>query len=74
MSDEPKITHGYKQVAGHLQKGDGLWDGRRFRKVCKEFPFLGERVGVAIRRCEVVQPELIPASKLEAEKPLCLDE
>ena len=74
MSDQPTIPHGYRAVTGHLQKGDGLWDGRRFRKVRKEFPFLGERVGVAIRRCEGVQPELIPASKLEAGEPLCLDE
>ena len=58
MSDDPAIPFGFKQVTGYLQKGDGLWDGQRFRKVRKEYPFLGERIGVAIRRCTVEQAAL----------------
>lgn len=58
MTAEINIPFGYKRIFGQLQKGDGIWDGTRFRKVRKEYPFLGERIGVAIRRCEVVQEAL----------------
>lgn len=66
-TDQPKvqcggtvliIPYGYRAVTGQLIKGDGIWDGQRFRKVRKDYPFLGTREGVAIRRCEVVQEKL----------------
>lgn len=75
MEAEPKIPHGYTQVTGQLQKGDGLWDGTRFRKVRREYPFIGERVGVAVRKCEVVQTEISMADVNELAKlttPLCV--
>lgn len=56
MSDTPTVPFGYRLVAGQLQKGDGLWDGKRFRKVRKDYPYIGTREGIAIRLCEVVQP------------------
>lgn len=56
--DAPNIPYGYRAVTGQLQKGDGLWDGERFRKVKKGYPFLGTVEGVAIRRCEVTQEAL----------------
>ena len=68
MSSEPHIPYGYKRVTGQLQKGDGLWDGERFRKVKKGFPYIGIVEGIAIRKCEVVQTE-IPGT----EEPACLD-
>lgn len=63
--DVPEIPFGYKRVHGVAQKGDGRWNGTRFRKVRKEYPFLGERIGVAIRRCEVTQ-EALPLETEEA--------
>lgn len=69
MPDAPEVPFGYKPVTGQLQKGPGLWDGQRFRKVRKEYPFLGTREGFAIRRCEVVQTEILataaPADEME---------
>lgn len=59
MSNTPKIPYGYRAVTGQLQKGDGLWNGERFVKVRKGYPFIGTVEGVAIRRCEVVQ-EVMP--------------
>ena len=68
MSSEPHIPYGYQRVTGQLQKGDGLWDGERFRKVKKGFPYIGIVEGIAIRKCKVVQTE-IPGT----EEPVCLD-
>lgn len=68
--DEPKIPHGCKRIFGPLQKGDGVWDGERFRKVKKCYPNAdGTAPLLAIRKCEVVQTE-IPGT----EGPLNLDE
>lgn len=58
MTSDPKIPYGYRTVTGQLQKGDGLWDGERFVKVRKGYPYIGTVEGVAIRRCEVVQTKL----------------
>lgn len=69
MSDDPKIPFGYKLVTGQLQKGDGVWNGTRFRKVKREYPFVGERTLIAIRKCVVEQTEI-----LEAAGALPLDE
>lgn len=58
MMSEPKIPCGYRQIQGQSQKGDGIWDGERFRKVKKEYPrtsgFLPKFI---IRRCVVEQVE-----------------
>lgn len=59
MGDAPQIPFGFRPVTGQLQKGDGLWNGKRFAKVRREYPFIGTREGVAIRKCEMVQ-ETIP--------------
>ena len=68
--DEPKIPHGYKRAFGQLQKGDGVWDGERFRKVRKSYPNAdGSAPLFAIRKCEIVQTE-IPGT----EEGLNLDE
>ena len=64
---EPKIPHGYRQVQGRSQKGDGVWDGTRFRKVKKEYPVV-RYPEVMIRRCEVVQPELTMEAASELAK------
>ena len=66
----PTIPFGYKVVTGYLQKGDGLWDGARFRKVKKEYPRVGDGQ-VAIRRCTVEQVPLFP---VEFENPELGDE
>lgn len=71
MSDEPKIPFGYRRVTGQLQKGDGVWNGTRFRKVAKRYPSTEAVELFAIRRCEVVQTELINEQREEA---LNLDE
>lgn len=63
----PQIPYGYKAVTGQLQKGDAIWDGTRFLKVKKEYPFAGTREMVAIRKCVVEQTE-IPGT--EAALPL----
>lgn len=61
MSDAPAIPFGYKQVTGQSRKGDGIWNGTRFAKVKKCYPFAGDSGAVIIRKCEVVQTE-IPAT------------
>lgn len=72
MTSEIKIPHGYKQITGQAQKGDGIWDGTRFAKVKKEYPHSEGRPGFnfIIRKADVSQPELpgVP------EKGECLDE
>jgi len=55
---EPQIPFDYRQVHGQSQKGDGIWDGRRFVKVKPVWPDI-KVDDVVIRRCEVVQPELV---------------
>lgn len=67
MPDDVKIPFGYKLVTGQTQKGDGKWDGGRFRRVKKEYPRVGEGE-VVIRKCEVVQaviPATVPPEELE---------
>lgn len=55
------IPYGYKPVpAGEpTQKGDGKWDGERFRKVKREYPRVWPEE-VVIRRQEVRQLEICP--------------
>jgi hypothetical protein len=68
VSTVPQIPYGYRRVVGQLQKGDGLWDGTRFRRVRKGYPYIGLLQGVAVRKCEVVQqqiPATVPDSELE---------
>jgi hypothetical protein len=61
---QPKIPYGYKQIYGQLQKGDAVWNGEKFVRVKKCYPFVGDNWGlptrnaVAIRRCQVVQEAL----------------
>jgi len=55
---EPQIPFGYRRVHGQSQKGDGIWNGRRFVKVKPVWPDI-KVDDVVIRRCEVVQPELV---------------
>lgn len=56
---EPKIPFGFKQVPAYAptQKGDGKWDGTKFRKVKKDWPRV-DVDDVVIRKCSVIQPEL----------------
>jgi len=56
---EVKIPFGYRLVVGQSIKGDGIWNGRRFEKVKKGYPFAGDSGAIIIRKCEVVQPELV---------------
>jgi hypothetical protein len=57
--ETPKIPFGYRRVVGQLQKGDGVWDGERFRKVKKQYPNAdGCGALLAIRRCAAQQPVL----------------
>jgi hypothetical protein len=56
-SVQPEIPYGYRLVQGPSQKGDGIWDGKRFRKVRKEYPVATAERPV-IRKCEVVQTEI----------------
>lgn len=58
MTDDPKIPFGYKRVTGRSQKGDGIWDGKRFRKVKREYPMINENQ-IAIRPCEIVQQVIV---------------
>jgi len=60
-SAEIKIPFGYKQVHGPSHKGDGIWNGRRFAKVKKCYPFAGDSGAVIIRKQDAVQTE-IPAT------------
>ena len=71
MDNQPAIPFGYRAVIGQSQRGDGIWDGTRFRKVKKEYPHSEVRPGFnfIIRKCEVAQAEL-PGT----EQPLNLDE
>lgn len=57
MSDTPAIPFGYRQVTT-AQKGDGIWDGTRFRKARKVWPSTEATASVIIRKCEVVQEAL----------------
>lgn len=57
MDETPKIPFGYKRVTGRSQMGDGVWNGKRFAKVKKDWPLIGE-CEVVIRKCEVVQTEM----------------
>lgn len=56
---DPEIPHGYRLVTGQSQKGDGIWNGTRFARVRKGYPFAGDSGAVIIRRCTVEQPALI---------------
>lgn len=67
LQSNPTIPYGYKIVTGQLQKGDGVWDGERFRKVKKQYPSTEPRSLFAIRKCVVEQTE-IPGT--EAALPL----
>jgi hypothetical protein len=64
MPDHPPIPHGYRLVQGPAQKGDGVWDGTRFRKARKQYP--STEPAIIIRRCEVVQ-EALPGVEVVAE-------
>ncbi len=57
---EPAIPFGYRRITGQSQRGDGIWDGTRFRKVKKEYPFIGSGAltRIIIRKCAVEQPAL----------------
>ncbi len=73
MTDEIKIPFGFRLVVGQSQKGDGIWDGTRFRKVKrvpteviirkvkKLYPCAMPGGHVIIRRCEA-QQTVIPAT------------
>jgi hypothetical protein len=71
VNDTPKIPYGYKQTHGQLQKGDAIWNGEKFVRVKKEYPYVGDNPGlptrnaIAIRRCEVVQ-ETLPGVEANA--------
>lgn len=65
---QPTIPFGYKLVTGQAQRGDGIWDysAGKFVKVKKEYPWgapLKERI--IIRKCEVVQTEIVGTETLE---------
>ncbi len=66
VADTPTIPFGFRPVVGQSQKGDGIWNGRRFAKVKKGYPFAGDSGAVIIRRCEVVQPAL-PGTEQQPE-------
>jgi hypothetical protein len=55
---EVKIPFGYVRVHGQSVKGDGIWDGTRFVRVKKGYPFSGMNEVVIIRRCVVEQEEI----------------
>lgn len=67
MSDTPKIPYGFKQVQGRSQKGDGLYDGKRFRKVKPEWPLIAPDQ-IVIRKCEVEQAELLRVRRVMPEE------
>lgn len=58
MSNNPEIPYGYRQIQGQSQKGDGIWNGERFVKVKKGYPFAGDSGAIIIRKCEVMQQML----------------
>lgn len=53
MTDAPKIPFGYKAVTGQSRKGDGYWDGEKFRKVRKMYPT--SYPTLIIRKCDATQ-------------------
>jgi hypothetical protein len=57
VSAEPPIPFGYRSVTT-AQKGDGIWDGTRFRKARKCWPSTEATAVCIIRKCEVVQEAL----------------
>lgn len=64
MSDGPTIPFGFKRVTGPSQKGDGIWNGKRFVKVKPVWPDI--RVDdVVIRKCDVVQAEILATAECE---------
>lgn len=67
METEVKIPFGYKQITGPAQKGDGSWDGTRFRKVRRCWPSTEPTATVLIRKCEVTQPEIVLGNAGEME-------
>lgn len=80
VTDEPTIPFGYKRTLGQLQKGDGIWNGEKFARVRKVppeviirrtkmlYPCALPDGPVAIRRQEVVQPELTMEAANELAK------
>lgn len=87
MPTEPQIPYGYRRITGQSQRGDGIWDGTRFRKVKKEYPHSEGRPGFyfIIRKCTVEQaalpgieeaatPPLVEFIANTLENGLCLDE
>ena len=58
MTEEPKIPFGFVRIFGQAQKGDGIWNGHRFAKVKKGYPFAGDAGHVIIRRATITQPEI----------------
>ncbi len=58
MTHQPTIPFGYRRVTGQLQKGDGIWNGKRFAKVKKAYPNTEYVEIFAIRKCVVEQQEL----------------
>lgn len=56
MITPPEIPFGYRQIQGRAQKGDGVWDGERFRKARKDWP--STEPAIIIRRIEPVQTEI----------------
>lgn len=67
MPDAPAIPFGYRQVTGPSRKGEGIWNGKRFVKVKPVWPDI--RVDdVVIRKCEVVQAEILATAVCEWEE------
>lgn len=58
MSNAPKIPYGYRAVptGEQTRKGDGRWDGTRFRKIKPVMPEVG--ADIVIRKLDVTQPEI----------------
>lgn len=57
-ASSPDIPFGAKRVFGQSQQGDRYWNGERWRKVTKNYPFAGDSGLVIIRKCEVTQTEM----------------
>lgn len=68
MTEPVKIPYGYRVVTGQSQKGDGIWNGVRFRKVRKGYPFAGDSGAIIIRRQEVVQTEMQVVAQVQVEE------
>ncbi len=58
QAEEITIPFGYRRVTGQLQKGDGIWNGKRFTKVKKTYPNTEYVEIFAIRKCVVEQQEM----------------